>query len=95
MVLGFMFYCFTMPRKYVRTNRVIRGQWTEENLILAVEKVKKGEISKNEAQRRYGIPIRTLSRRLKTGNTKKSGLGPQGINLMIICLGNLFITSCT
>lgn len=71
-----------MPRKYVRTHKVVRGQWTEENLILAIEKVKKGEISKNEAQRRYGIPIRTLSRRLKTGNTTKSGLGPQGKYLL-------------
>lgn len=70
---------YRMPRKYVRKHTVVRGQWTEENLILAMEKVKNGEISKNEAQRLYGIPIRTLSRRLKTGDTKKAGLGPQGI----------------
>ena len=50
-----------MPRKYVRDRKVVKGQWTEENLLLAINKVKKGEISKNEAQRRYGIPIRTLS----------------------------------
>ena len=75
-----------MSRKYVRNHKVVRGQWTEENLMLATDKVKRGEISKNEAQRRYGIPIRTLSRRLKTGNTTKSELGPQGIYFMIIHL---------
>ncbi|XP_054716816.1 sushi, von Willebrand factor type A, EGF and pentraxin domain-containing protein 1-like [Uloborus diversus] len=66
-----------MPRKYVRNHTVARGQWTEENLILAMAKVKNGEISKNKVSRLYGIPIRTLSRRLKTGDTKKTGLGPQ------------------
>ncbi|XP_054706657.1 tigger transposable element-derived protein 6-like [Uloborus diversus] len=66
-----------MPRKYVRNHTVAKGQWTEENLILAMAKVKNGEISENKASRLYGIPIRTLSRRLKTGDTKKTRLGPQ------------------
>lgn len=45
---------------------------------MVLEKVKKGEVSKHEAQRRYGISIRTLTRRLQSGNTTKSGLGPSG-----------------
>lgn len=66
-----------MSRKYIRKNNV-RGQWTEENLKLAIAKVKNGEISKHEAERRYGVPVRTLTRRLLSGNTVKSGMGPSG-----------------
>lgn len=81
------FLHFRMPRKYRRKHNVIRGQWTEENLRLAIEKVKKGEISKHEAKRRYKIPIRTLTRRLQSGNTIKSGLGPPD-NLRILIIFN-------
>lgn len=55
------------------------------------DKVRKGEISQNEAQRPYGILIHNLSRRLKTGNTTKSGFGPQGIYFVIVEV--MFFTS--
>lgn len=75
-----------MPRKYIRkTGAKPRATWTEEQLVTAIEKVQSGEISKREAQRSYNIPVRTLSRRIKSGNTHKGALGPDGK------LGNLYI----
>lgn len=68
-----------MPRKYVRkVGAKPRATWTEEELVTAVEKVRAGEISKREAERRYNIPVRTLSRRIASGNIHKGALGPEG-----------------
>lgn len=66
-----------MPRKYCRKSNVkSRGTWTEQALVEAIEKVQANEISKREVERRYGIPIRTLNRRMKSGKTGKGRLGP-------------------
>lgn len=68
-----------MPRKYKRKQTAKpRATWTEEQLVTAVEKVQSGEISKREAERRYGIPVRTLSRRIESRNYRKGALGPEG-----------------
>lgn len=64
-----------------------RGQWTEDDLIVAIEKVKKRKISKHGAERIFKIPIRTLTRRMQSGNTSKSGLGPSGnFHQNIVCI---------
>lgn len=68
-----------MPRVYVKKQGVPpRGTWTEEALSEAVKRYKAGEIGLREAARTYGVPTRTLSRRMAAGNFKKSSLGPQG-----------------
>lgn len=46
-----------MTRKYFRRNNLIRGEWTEENLKLALDEVTKREITKHEAQRKYKIDL--------------------------------------
>lgn len=45
-----------------------RAQWSEEQLSLAIERVKAGEISKRQAERDYGVPARTIGRRISSGN---------------------------
>lgn len=68
-----------MPRKYQRSvNAPKRATWTEEQLIEAAQKVKDGIISKRGAHKQYGIPPRTLDRRMKSGNMIKGSLGPEG-----------------
>jgi hypothetical protein len=67
-----------MPTEYIRKRNVNRGQWSEENLRKAVRKLKANEIPFREAERYYGIPARTLKRRLELGNLNKGRLGPAG-----------------
>lgn len=55
-----------------------RGNYTEGQLRSAVEGVKSGEISKREAERRFGVPARTIDRRIKSGKITKGPLGPGG-----------------
>lgn len=72
-----------MPRKYVRKLATKpRATWTQEQLSLAIEKVTSGEISKHEAFRRYNVPIRTITRRIKSGNFSKGALGPEGTHII-------------
>lgn len=69
-----------MPRKYFRKpSDKPRGSYTEQQLATAIEKVQSGEISKREAERRYGVPARTIGRRIKSGKSGKGSLGPEGI----------------
>lgn len=64
-----------MPSSYKRICPQ-RGNWTEENLLAAIQSVQKGELGTNLAARTYGIPPRTLRRRLKLKNSKKGRMGP-------------------
>lgn len=69
-----------MPRKYFRKlSDKPRGSYTNEQLSTAIEHVQSGEISKREAARRYGVPTRTIDRRIKSGKRGKGSLGPEGI----------------
>lgn len=65
-----------MPRKYFRNSNKQRAIWTEQAMMEAIEKVRANKISKREAERQYGIPIRTLNRRIKSGKVEKGRLGP-------------------
>lgn len=50
-----------MPRKYVRkTDRGIRGKYSEETLGKAVEEVRSGKISLKQAAAKYAIPKSSL-----------------------------------
>lgn len=67
-----------MPTFYKRKANSTRGQWSEETLQEAALRLQNNEVSFREAERYYGIPARTLARRIKSGNLTKRGLGPQG-----------------
>ena len=72
-----------MPTEYKRkSNAKLKAQWSQETLIEALHRIKTGEIGKREAERYYGIPARTLGRRLETNNTTKTRLGPVCKNLL-------------
>ncbi|KAJ3652633.1 hypothetical protein Zmor_018581 [Zophobas morio] len=65
-----------MPRKYQRKQNVTpRVSWTEENLHLAIDKVKSKQLGVNEASREYSLPSRTLRRRIQANNSSKLVLG--------------------
>jgi hypothetical protein len=66
-----------MPTEYIKGN-VNRGQWSEGNLREAVRRLQANEILFREAERYYGIPARTLKRRLESENLNKCRLGPAG-----------------
>ncbi|XP_068081804.1 uncharacterized protein [Anabrus simplex] len=68
-----------MPRTYIRTSN--RGQWSEESLQMAMEHVRTGGMNCFRASQDYGIPYRTLKRRLEKNDEKKHAMGPQS------CLG--------
>ena len=58
-----------MPRVYERKQNISpRGQWTEENLAEAARRYTAGEIGLREAERVYGVPTRTLTRRMHQEN---------------------------
>jgi hypothetical protein len=67
-----------MPTEYIRKGNVNRGQWSEGNLREAVRRLQESEILLREAERYYGIPARTLKRRLESGNLHRGRLGPAG-----------------
>jgi hypothetical protein len=67
-----------MPTEYIRKGIVNRGQWSEGNLREAVRRLQAKEISFREVERYYGIPERTLRRRLESGNLNEGRLGPAG-----------------
>ncbi|KAK9679899.1 CENP-B N-terminal DNA-binding domain [Popillia japonica] len=52
-----------------------RGNYTEDNLRLAIEAVKTGS-SVNGASKSYGIPRKTLKRKLKNNVSKIGKMGP-------------------
>lgn len=67
-----------MPTEYKRKTNSKRAQWSEESLREAVRKLQAKEISFREAERHYGVPARTLKRRLESGNLRKGCLGYGG-----------------
>lgn len=68
-----------MPRKYKRTTN--RGSWSEEALEDARKSIEDG-MSVRKAEKLFGVPARTLSRRLKDGNFVKKPLGFMGNYLL-------------
>ncbi|KAB0790336.1 hypothetical protein PPYR_15330 [Photinus pyralis] len=72
----FIKHSLQMPNKYVRKSVNIRGNWSEENLINAVNNVSNGNMSVRRASLTFNIPRKTLERRVKTGNTVKGSMGP-------------------
>lgn len=65
-----------MPNFYQRKSD--RASWSEEALKEAIARVKAGDIGKREAEKYYGIPARTICRRIEKDDCKKKGLGPEG-----------------
>lgn len=66
-----------MPTLYKRKAGVKpRGQWTAQQLQEAVTRLRAGEIGLREAERYYGVPTRTLKRRMESGNVAVLGHGP-------------------
>lgn len=74
-----------MPRKYKRKPGVVPRNinWTEENLVLAIEELRQKKRGINEIAREYGISARTLKRRCENGNQQ---LLTQGIFLIQKCI---------
>lgn len=65
-----------MPRKYTRKEGApLRGQWSEKALAAAIKAVSDQSTTVSGASKMYGIPSRTLRRRMDTKNLKKRGLG--------------------
>lgn len=60
------------------TSKHIRGAWSEESLLKAIERVQQGK-SLRQAAVEYGIPGSTLVRRLKTPAKGKFTLGGKPI----------------
>ncbi|XP_051176365.1 uncharacterized protein LOC127291335 [Leptopilina boulardi] len=68
-----------MPNQYKRKSDNIRGNWSEESLKTAIDAVKIKGMSVLAASKTYGIPRKTLERRIKNNNDKKGPLGPSSI----------------
>ncbi|KAK9729895.1 CENP-B N-terminal DNA-binding domain [Popillia japonica] len=62
-----------MPRKYQRRSN--RSSWTEENLQIAVERVKNNSLNANQASKMYNIPYRTIKSRFDSNTMTKRILG--------------------
>ncbi|KAK9745413.1 CENP-B N-terminal DNA-binding domain [Popillia japonica] len=63
-----------MP-SYKRKETCKHGEWSEQQLVAAIEAVNTG-MGMNEAARRFSVPCTTLRRKKKAENTKKTSLGP-------------------
>lgn len=57
-----------MVNKYIRESN--RGTWTEETMRMAMNEAKTTSIS--SASKKYGIPIGTLHRHIKKGDSSKN-----------------------
>lgn len=65
-----------MPTKYRRKGTTTRGNWSEESLQNAIDAVKNG-VAVMKASKNFGIPRKTLERRVKKNDCiKRSRLGP-------------------
>ena len=62
-----------MPRKYTRGDR--KNKWTDKQLELALDAVKKGEMNTHRAALKFGIPSSTLHDHVKGKSRKRFG-GP-------------------
>jgi hypothetical protein len=67
-----------MPTKYKR-KCPSPGKWSEKQLNSAIQNVRDNNMTLGEASRAYGIPPRTLKRRIDTNNTVKAGMRPSSI----------------
>lgn len=76
MCIFLLFQISTMPRFYIRKN--VRAQWSEEDLQNAVSDIHGGKGSVREISRTYNVPVRTLMRRMRSGNLNKVALGRKG-----------------
>lgn len=65
-----------MPTEYKRKGNVSRGEWTEQELISAMEAVQHGTMGVREATRNFRVPYTTLRRRLRNNSSEKPRLGP-------------------
>jgi len=66
-----------MVRKYQRTTQ--RAKWTEEAMKAAIDDVANNIKKLREAARCYGIPVMTLSDRLKNRDSRKLPLGHEPV----------------
>ncbi|KAI4467122.1 helix-turn-helix psq domain [Holotrichia oblita] len=57
-----------MGKLYIRSTK--RQEWSEESLRQAIENVSSKQMGVNEASREFGIPSKTLRRRLASGKLK-------------------------
>ncbi|CAH2010540.1 unnamed protein product [Acanthoscelides obtectus] len=62
-----------MPRNYTKKN--VRAMWSAEDLINAISDVRCGRGSIRQISRTYAVPVRTLMRRIQSGNANKVKLG--------------------
>lgn len=53
-----------------------RGLWDPERLKEAISRIEAGKISFREAERYYGIPTRTIKRRMEKGTLNAPGHVP-------------------
>lgn len=53
-----------------------RGLWDPDRLKEAILRIQAGDISFREAERYYGVPARTIKRRMDTGKTHSPRHGP-------------------
>ncbi|XP_060806689.1 uncharacterized protein LOC132903177 [Amyelois transitella] len=63
-----------MPNRYVR--KTGRGSWSQLDLTQAIEAVSARNVSVRQAALEYGVPRKTLERRLKSQNYIKGPMGP-------------------
>ncbi|KAG8310529.1 hypothetical protein J6590_062658 [Homalodisca vitripennis] len=64
-----------MPTLYKRKpGAKPRGQWNPEREV--INRIQAGDISFREAERYYGVPVRTIKRRMQSGKTDSPGHGP-------------------
>lgn len=74
---SFPLCCEKMPTEYKRKNSN-RGNYTEENLRRAIEAVRNGS-SVNGASKNYGIPRKTLERKIKNNLSTTGKMGPDSM----------------
>lgn len=66
-----------MPTFYKRKPGVKpRGMWSIAQLQEAINRLRAGDIGLRDAERYYGVPARTLKRRMESEKTTALGGGP-------------------
>lgn len=67
-----------MPTDYRRKMSSTKGAWSEGSLVAAMEAVRHGSSIKG-ASEEFGIPRKTLERRLRTNDQSKGRMGPDSL----------------
>lgn len=67
-----------MPTNYTRKTSSTRGSWSEENLVAAIQAVRNGSSIKGAGED-FGIPRKTLERRLRKNDPSKGRMGPDSL----------------